>query len=405
LKIMTKKAKTYRTVCSAKGKAVVIYAALLAIAPPAQAFWPFSATKENPFAGKAFITERQEDQYTGMDTYGGPLMGDSFEFYLFSTPETVTTGRGVFQMRNRRQWGQWFPVAHIADERDRGYSVDHASKTLTLDSEEGYVYEVNGKVVTLKNMARKKTLYEVDKPFFLTDKTSIFWSGDQQKKPSFPDAMNYDEKRKATMQIAANTVQHHRTYIDNLIARAKGAPEIQLPEGPSKSQVPIAATVVNPDPSPAPAVATAAASAVAVASNPTPGSAPARSDGTGDAQSELTADHLVNGEYQGTLKDTGDGSQWKFEMRLGSLGEPTGQPPIASIKAMMKFEGVETEEMLIGAAVYSGETQLIMAGNSPRGTMTLKCRLAGDRLSGTLDSKGADGQTTAGTLEAARTGP
>lgn len=72
--------------------------------------------------------------------------------------------------------------------------------------------------------------------------------------------------------------------------------------------------------------------------------------------------------------------------------------------ATMKFENVETQEMLVGTVVYNkDQARVILAGNSARGTMTLNCSLSGGQLTGTWDSKGADGKSTKGTIQAAKT--
>lgn len=375
-----------------KRRAAWIYAALLAImALPAQAFWPFTATQENPFVGKLFVEERQEEQFTGFRTHGWDqgIAGDVFEFYSFTSPSTVTRGRGAFLIydasgdRNR----YWFPVARLVDKSikysrtyvvqdsisNQSYTVDAAKKLITFDSKESYVYEVSGKVITLKSDIKTKTLYEIEKPFFLTDKTSSFWSGDEMEQPSFPESMELEEMREALARLNDRIVEHHRNYFDNLIAKAKGAPAIPLPRAsPSPS--------LSPSPS------------------------PTKNKQTAAAPKKVTREDWVDGQYHGKLEDEADGSRLNFALRLKSSGEPSGQLPSAAIVGMLEFEVVSTADMLAGMAIYDDDTQVALSGQTTQGMLTLRGILKGDRLTGSWE-KQADGRTTKGTLEADRTGP
>ena len=64
-----------------KRRAAWISAALMAIiTTSAQAFWPFTATQENPFAGRSFIT----------DWEGSYDTGTRLDVYVFDTDTAVT---------------------------------------------------------------------------------------------------------------------------------------------------------------------------------------------------------------------------------------------------------------------------------------------------------------------------
>jgi hypothetical protein len=343
------------------------------------------ATVENPFAQRAFIKER-ESVLKGAPADGSA--GDQFAYYLFETDSMVSMGHSnisFFLSDSFRNPG-FMPAFH----RSYPYTVDYRQSKIRIGDNREYYYKFEGAVVRLWNMTESHTLYEVGVPFFLADQNSVYWQIVRRH-----DA-KMSEYGPAPLAEHYNIMEEHKNqagrqmknYIDNFIARAKGATPVPLSEAPTTptSRTNVVA-VINQQQN------------VSLVQKDAPSPSPQE-----DSNPEESAEP-VDGQYNGTLIDAGDGSQWRFTMRIKSLGEPAGEPPMASIEATMKFEGVETEERLVGTAAYSAETQLIMAGNSTRGTMTLQCRLSGDQLRGTWDSKGADGQTTAGTLEATRTGP
>jgi len=353
---------------------------------------PSAATVENPFVHRAFITERDNvlkpppPEFVSDPGFRSDQAGDGFFYYLFETDSMVSTGHSPIGFSSVFANPGMMPAYH----RSHRYIVDHKQGKIRIGDNLEYYYKFEGSVLQLWNMTQSLTLYEVGVPFFLADQNSVYWQIVRRH-----DA-KMSEYGPAPLAEHYNIMEEHKNqagrqmknYIDNFIARAKGATPIPLSEAPTTpTSMTNVVAVINQQQN------------VSSVQKDAPSPSPQE-----DSNPEESAEP-VDGQYNGTLIDTGDGSQWKFTMRIKSLGEPTGQPPMASIEATMKFEGLETEERLIGTAVYSGETQLIMAGNSPRGTMTLKCRLAGDRLSGTWDSKGADGQTTAGKLEAVRIGP
>jgi len=321
--------------------------------------WAMQANSENPFMGKVFVSEANVTPFFA-----------SFRFWAFNTESSATVGKESLRREDLEGLGN-------RNEKQSAYNVDARRRTLTLDNAE-YIYEFkNSKTVELKQLMESFTIYEVPSSPQVFFKSNIFLDNKGFADPEMKDPMMNMRLRMLNRYIAAAQADREAPPEDPAEPQEETPQPPEDPPPPPPTNPVTNITVINPTPSPTP-----------------------KEDAKTDADVKP-----VDGQYSGTLTDTGDGSHWKFTMLIKSSGEPTGQPPMASIEATMKFEGVETEEKLIGTAVYSGETQLIMAGNSPRGTMTLKCHLSGDRLSGTWDSKGADGQTTAGTLEAARTGP
>jgi hypothetical protein len=393
------------------------------------AFWPFAATQENPFVGKLFVEERQEEQFTGFRTHGWDqgIAGDVFEFYSFTSPSTVTKGRGAFLIhdasgdRNR----YWFPVARLVDKSikysrtyvvqdsisNQSYTVDAAKKLITFESKESYVYEVSGKVITLKSDIKTKTLYEIETPFFLTDKTSSFWSGDQSVEPSFPESMDLQEMREALAQLNDKIVEHHRNYFDNLIAKAKGVPPVPLsvvdpdPPTPSPTPSPTLSPTPSPTPSPRPPVAAiASSSATAIATQPTPVADEADEDKEEEPR-RPAGQELVDGKYEGVLVNEITGANDKIEIRIESKSEPSsGTPPTAPIKVSTLLpEAGRGDEELWGVATYGTPTALSFGWKNQTGTAKFEGKLEGEKLSGTWSVEGVNGEAGRGTFEATKT--
>jgi hypothetical protein len=384
------------------------------------AFWPFAATQENPFAGKLFVEERQEEQYTGFRTRGWDqgIAGDIFEFYSFASPSTVTRGRGAFLIydgsgdRNR----YWFPVARLVDKsivypgtyvaedsiKNQSYTVDASTKLITFDSKESYVYEVSGKVITLKSDIKTKTLYEIETPFFLTDKTSNFWSGDQAVEPSFPESMDFHEERKAFAELNDKIVKHHRNYFDNLIGKAKGAPPVPLPVVYPDPPTPYPTPSPTPSPTP-PVVAIASSSATAIATQPTPVADESDEDKEEEPR-RPAGQELVDGKYDGVLVNEITGANDKIEIRVESKSEPSsGTPPTAPIKVSTLLpEAGRGDEELWGVATYGTPTALSFGWKNQTGTAKFEGKLEGEKLSGTWSVEGVNGEAGRGTFEATK---
>lgn len=350
-----------------------------------------SATVENPFVHRAFIKER--DSILAGDPSEG-ARGDGFAYYLFETDSMVSTGHSAIGFTSVFSNPGMMPAYH----RTHQYVVDHHKGKIRIGDNLEYYYKIEGSVLQLWNMTQSHTLYEVGVPFFLADQNSVYWQ----------IVRRHDEKMReyGPVPLAAdyNIMEQHKdragrqmkNYIDSFIARAKGAPVIPLPDAsPSPNSSPSPSPRPSPSPSPSPQADTNVITGV----NPPPSPPPEKDDDDAAPQAEP-----VDGEYLGFLVGTDDASRRKFEMSLRSIGGAAGRPTTVPVRATMKFEGTETEEVLAGTAAYGAGTSITLAGSGADGTTTLQAGLTGDRLSGTWQRE-AGRQTTQGLLEAARTGP
>lgn len=346
---------------------------------------PSAATVENPFAQRAFIKER-ESILAGAPREG--VNDDGFAYYLFETDSMVSKGHShigfTFSFSN--------PGMMPAFHRSHQYVVDHKQGKIRIGDNLEYYYKFEGPVLQLWNMTQSHTLYEVGSPFFLADQNSVYWQivrrldAIMNRDHPRPLKMDYEEQRRH--QSAAG--REMKNYIDNLIARAKGAPAIPLPDAPQSPQTPTPTGTAN--------ISQNVDRTIVVSDEN-------QQDGNPSNTSGKSLNVAIGGLYQGTLTDTSSGSQLKFTMQIETLGHLPGRPAMASVKATMKFEGTNTEEVLAGTAIAGEMTQLVLAGAGARGTVTLNCSLSGNQLTGTWNSQSGDGKSTQGTLQATRTAP
>ena len=216
-----------------------------------------------------------------------------------------------------------------------------------------------------------------------------------------------------------------RHYVDSVIARAKGAP---LPSEPSPTPTP------TPPPSPTNNVTNITLTNVTL-TNVTVTNAtltnvivtnegqtvvvqngsgteggnsgePKNNDAPpGTPSKELTVDDLINGQYQGSFVNETKGTTSKFDLRIGPLSEPAGNPPKARISGVINFEDGRSDKGLQGEAVYADKTTFTLGWNNSTGTVGYNGTLEGDNLRGTWRMDGANGEKSNGTFEAVRTGP
>lgn len=381
----------------AVGLACLVWASSIVAAG---AFWPFTATEENPFAGKSFITDWKH-VHTGFT---------SLRAYVFDTDTGVTIGHLHISFAEGRSKG-------MIDEglSSQPYEVDYKKKKIRFPRLfKEYSYQAKGKVITIKSATETINLYEVDQPaFFLPGADSDperlakyheYWDILRNRGLSFDDAPGNRgvDRVNAVEAVEEKNTTAIRNYLDNLIVKAKGTPPVPLPPVDPDPPVPTPTPSSTPTPSPPPLVpAIASSSSMAVAPEPSP----ITEDADEDKKEELrrpTDEELVDGKYDGALVSEITGANDKIEIRIESKSEPSsGTPPTAPIKVSTALPELgRGDEELWGVATYGTPTTVSFGWKNQTGTAKFDGQLEGDKLSGTWSVEGANGEAGRGTFEA-----
>jgi hypothetical protein len=374
---------------------------------------------ENPFTQRAFITERQSI-LAGVPREGAA--DDTFAYYLFETDSMVSKGKGYMGFGFRTG----FVLTGLCADfhRSHQYTVDHKKGKIRIGDNLEYYYEFKGSVLRLWNMTESHTLYEVGVPFFLADQNSVYW----QTVNRHNSLMNKDYPNPLNMEydvIMAHQDRDNRLikdYVDSLVAKAKittdpyPTPTPTPPPSPTNNVTNITltnvtltnvtvtnATLTN-------VIVTNEGQTVVVqnGSGTEGGNSgePKNDDAPpGTPSKELTVDDLINGQYQGSFVNETKGTTSKFDLRIGPLSEPAGNPPKARISGVINFEDGRSDKGLQGEAVYADKTTFTLGWNNSTGTVAYNGTLEGDNLRGTWRMDGANGEKSNGTFDAVRTGP
>lgn len=312
-------------------------------APQATGGQPKSGQPEVPdlFAGKVFVSEAfVQDQ--------------GFQFWMFNPGNTVKKGwvplRYSLAIFN---FVSGTPDQYQAMGRDPGttfsYELDGSSKTITFRETDGqvkaYKFEFsNSNCVTLSQIDKQFTIYSVP------TKPEIFFQS-KEFSPN-PDTMEPDSDEHAN---------HRLGMLNSFIEAAKTG---NAPANP-----------VVPKTKP-------------LAPNPPAG---------------LTAiKATLSGQYKGSFFNEFNKTTRKFDLKIGSVSDPSGQPPTTPILATLRFDDGRGDDGLQGVATYGQKTTFTLGWKNSTGSMTFDGELEGDKLSGTWRLEGANEETGRGTFEASK---
>jgi hypothetical protein len=306
---------------------------------------PTDSQSEDLFTGKAFVSEASNE---------------GFNFWIFNPGKSVKKG----WVPLRYSMAIWMipgnPKAPQTQGYDEGsefaYEVDAAAKTIAFRQADGQVKSynysfINPNHVTLSNVEEEFPLYAVPARPEMFFRSKAF-------SPDF-DTMDPDSEEHAKYRLA---------MLNEFIGAAKnGAP---FPEIPVIAKTePRTNTKVVAAPAPA---------------------------------SETNAS--LNGEYKGTFVNELNETTREFELKIGSQGDPSGQPPSAAILATLRFDDGRGDDGLQGVATYGQNTSFTLGWKNSTGSMTFDGKLEGDKLSGTWRLEGANEETGRGTFEGTRSG-
>lgn len=365
-----------------KQVAWIVFAAALAFTPASKAFWPFSATEENPFAGKVFVSDPSISRFFA-----------SFNFWIFNTTDSVLEGKMSLRLEDYEGRGDRY-------EKALPYTVDARQRQITL-GDSGFAYEfINSKTVVLRQIDRSLNLYEVPSQPQVFFRSEAYLSSEGK----FGDPEHKDR----LMNRRLRTLDH---YIE--AAKANREPPPEPPQDPPTNAVTnltITNVTVTNNVTLTNVMVTNEGQTVIVQNgsdkeggdsgeenkdDPTPGNPP----------KQLTVDDLVNGQYQGSFVNETKGTRMKFDLRIVPLCEPAGNPPKARISGVINFEDGRSDRGLQGEAVYAEKTTFTLGWNNSTGTVAYNGTLEGDNLHGSWRMDGANGEKSNGTFEAVRTGP
>jgi hypothetical protein len=300
-----------------------------------------------------------------------------FNFWIFDTDESLRAGS--------------VPLDYDPHERTRPpqekafpYKVDAKKREITI-GEDGYKYEfINSKTVILKKLETSFEMYEVP------SRPEIFFRSEH-----FLDFEKMFSQAQQNNGLLTDRLRMLNHYIE--AAKDDAPPPPKPPVDPPPPPEP----PVDPPPPPITNVT------VVNQENNLFQEAQEDGDQTRPQRSEDTESEPFDGRYEGTLHDMINGVERKFTIQLTSSSrsgtEPSGRDEVT---ATVRFEGDDTEKRLEGSVSHRRTYRSISLRGDPEGDdITIRGRVIGHELIADWSSRGANGESILGSLEAARIGP